>query len=156
MKGSTFLRRTTLLVSRLSLIVIFVFITFAVMISVTDIFAAAPSVKKSATSPAAAQYPALIDVGAKKCIPCKMMAPILYELTTEYRGRLRVEFIDVQTDPETAKKLGVRGIPTQIFYDASGKEQHRHLGYISKEDILATFKKLGIELDKKDPEKKGK
>ncbi|MHB8111357.1 MAG: thioredoxin family protein [Syntrophorhabdaceae bacterium] len=111
---------------------------------------------KPTASPAAAQYPALVDVGAKQCIPCKMMAPILDELAAEYAGRLRVEFIDVQIDPETATKLGVRGIPTQIFYDSSGKERHRHLGYISKEDILATFKKLNIDLAKKDPGKKVK
>ena len=85
-----------------------------------------------------------------------MMAPILDELKAEYAGRLRVEFIDVQIDPETATKLGVRGIPTQIFYDASGKERHRHLGYISKEDILASFKKLNIDLAKKDPGKKSR
>ncbi len=142
--------------NRLSLIIIFVFASFALTILLTDICAATPSAKKPVIPSAQVKYPALVDVGAKKCIPCKMMAPILDELTAEYRGRLRVEFIDVQTDPETATKLGVRGIPTQIFYDASGKERHRHLGYISKDDILATFKKLGIELDKKDPEKKGK
>lgn len=102
------------------------------------------------------KYPALVDVGAKQCIPCKMMAPILDELAAEYAGRLQVEFIDVQIDPDRATKLGVRGIPTQIFYDASGKERHRHLGYISKEDILATFKKLNIDLAKKDPGKKSK
>ena len=85
-----------------------------------------------------------------------MMAPILDELSAEYAGRLRVEFIDVQIDPEKATGLGVRGIPTQIFYDASGQERHRHIGYISKDGILTTFKKLGIDLSKKDPGKKGK
>ena len=123
-----------------------------------------PSLKSSAadlnsagkTSLPGIKYPALVDVGAKQCIPCKMMAPVLDELGGEYAGRLRVEFIDVQVDPERATKLGVRGIPTQIFYDASGKERHRHVGYISKEDILATFKKLGIDLTKKDPGKKSK
>ncbi len=108
------------------------------------------------TSQPGIKYPALVDVGAKQCIPCKMMAPILDELKAEYAGRLRVEFIDVQVDPDTATKLGVRGIPTQIFYDASGKERHRHVGYISKEDILAAFKKLNIDLTKKDPGKKSK
>lgn len=102
------------------------------------------------------KYPALVDVGAKQCIPCKMMAPILDELSAEYAGRLRVEFIDVQIDPEKATKLGVRGIPTQIFYDANGKELHRHLGFISKEDILKTFEKLGVKLARKDPGKKSR
>ncbi len=102
------------------------------------------------------KYPALVDIGARKCIPCKMMAPILDELSTEYAGVLRVEFIDVQIDGDKAMQLGVRGIPTQIFYDVKGKELYRHIGFISKEDILKTFDKLGIKLAKKDPGKKGK
>ena len=112
--------------------------------------------KGPAVPPAAVRYPALVDVGSKQCIPCKMMEPILEELKVEYAGVLRVEFIDVQVDPETAVKLGVRGIPTQIFYDASGKERYRHMGYISKENILAAFKKLGVALVRKDGGKKGK
>lgn len=117
---------------------------------------AAATSKGPAVSPAAPRYPALVDVGSKQCIPCKMMEPVLDELKAEYAGVLRVEFIDVQVDPQTAVKLGVRGIPTQIFYDASGKERYRHMGYISKESILAAFKKLGIELARKGGEKKGK
>lgn len=112
--------------------------------------------KKTAAPRTAMQFPALVDVGSKQCIPCKMMEPVLEELKTEYAGVLRVEFIDVQVDPQTAVKLGVRGIPTQIFYDASGKERYRHMGYISKESILAAFKKLGIELVRKDGGKTGK
>ncbi len=112
--------------------------------------------KRATVSPVSVQFPALVDVGAKQCIPCKMMEPVLEQLRTEYAGVLRVDFIDVQVDPKTATQLGVRGIPTQIFYDASGKERHRHMGYISKEGILTTFKKLGIELAKKNPEKKTK
>jgi len=100
------------------------------------------------------KIPALVDVGSKQCIPCKLMEPVLEELRTEYAGILRVEFIDVQVDPVRATKLGVRGIPTQIFYDASGNERHRHMGYITKEGILTAFKKLGIELVRKDPAKK--
>lgn len=110
----------------------------------------------AASGPATVRFPALVDVGAKQCIPCKMMEPILEELRAEYAGVLRVEFIDVQVDPQTATKLGVRGIPTQIFYDASGKERYRHMGYMSKERILATFKRLGIELVRKDGGKKAR
>jgi thioredoxin 1 len=84
------------------------------------------------------------------------MEPVLEDLRAEYAGVLRVEFIDVQVDPQTAAKLGVRGIPTQIFYDASGKERYRHMGYMSKENILAAFKELGVELARKDGGKKGK
>ena len=77
-----------------------------------------------------------------------MMAPILEELKREYTGRLEVEFIDVWKNPNAGKKYGIRGIPTQIFYDASGKELGRHLGFISKEQILQSFIKFGVEIKK--------
>jgi thioredoxin 1 len=95
---------------------------------------------------AAAKLPKLLDLGADKCIPCKMMAPILEELKREYAGRLEVEFIDVWKNPEAGQRYGIRMIPTQIFYDADGKELYRHVGFISKEDILSKWKELGVEL----------
>jgi thioredoxin 1 len=90
--------------------------------------------------------PKLVDIGAGKCIPCKMMAPILQELKKEYTGRLEVQFIDVWENPAAGDKFGIKLIPTQIFYDASGKELFRHEGFMSKEDILAKWKELGIDL----------
>ena len=90
--------------------------------------------------------PRLVDLGAGKCIPCKKMAPILEELKKEYAGRMEVEFIDVWKSPESGKAYGVEMIPTQIFYDASGKELSRHVGFFGKEDILAKWKALGVEL----------
>ncbi|MCX5634610.1 MAG: thioredoxin family protein [Planctomycetota bacterium] len=92
--------------------------------------------------------PRLVDLGADKCIPCKMMAPILEELKTEYAAVLNVEFIDVWKNPDAGQKYGIRVIPTQIFYDASGKELFRHEGFFSKEDILAKWKKIGVTLEK--------
>jgi thioredoxin 1 len=99
-----------------------------------------------ASAPAAAALPRLVDVGADKCIPCKAMAPILEELRQEYAGRLRVDFIDAWKFPAQAEPFNVYGIPTQIFFDPSGRELHRHLGFISKEDILATWGRLGFSL----------
>ncbi len=92
--------------------------------------------------------PRLVDLGADKCIPCKMMAPILEELKSEYEGTLIVEFIDVWKNPDEAPKYGIKLIPTQIFFDASGKELFRHEGFFSKEDILSKWKELGVELTK--------
>ena len=83
------------------------------------------------------KLPKLIDLGADKCIPCKAMAPILKELKTEYAGRMDVEFIDVWKNPEPGKAYKIKLIPTQIFFDASGKERFRHEGFYGKEDILA-------------------
>lgn len=92
--------------------------------------------------------PLLVDVGADKCIPCIKMAPILEELRKEYEGALNVKFVDVWKKPEEAKTYRIMGIPTQIFYDASGKELRRHFGFMSKEDILQTFEDLGVTLKK--------
>jgi thioredoxin 1 len=104
--------------------------------------------KKKLSVPSSQPLPTMIDVGAKECTPCKMMVPILEELENEYTQALRVEFIDVWKNPGAEQKYRIRAIPTQIFYDASGKELSRHLGYISKEQILEVFKKYGIEIKK--------
>jgi len=90
--------------------------------------------------------PRLVDLGAGKCIPCKMMAPILEELKEEYAGRLKVEFIDVWENPDAGSEYGIKLIPTQIFYAASGKELFRHEGFFSKEDILSKWKEFGVDL----------
>ena len=97
--------------------------------------------------PAEKKLPKLLDLGAGKCIPCKKMAPILEELKKEYAGRLEVEFIDVWKNPDAGKKYGIKLIPTQIFYDASGKELFRNEGFLGKDDILAKWKELGIRLN---------
>jgi thioredoxin 1 len=102
----------------------------------------------SATIEQAKALPRLVDLGADKCIPCKMMAPLLVELRSEYEGTLKVEFIDVWKNPDEAPKYGIKLIPTQIFFDASGKELFRHEGFYSKEDILAKWKEFGVELIK--------
>lgn len=117
--------------------------------------AAAGAAPTEGTAPAAAQpqasapvapLPRLVDLGAGKCIPCKMMAPILEELKKSHAGAFEVVFIDVWENKEEAKKYGIEMIPTQIFFDAAGKERFRHQGFYSKEDILAKWKELGVEV----------
>jgi len=100
----------------------------------------------SAESSSRAPLPRLVDLGADKCIPCKKMAPILEELKKDYAGRMEVEFIDVWKNPDAGKAYNVEMIPTQIFYDASGKELFRHVGFFGREDILAQWKQLGVDL----------
>jgi len=90
------------------------------------------------------KLPRLVDLGADKCIPCKMMSPILDELKKEYKGKIEVEFIDVWKNNEKGQEYGVRAIPTQIFYDEKGKEVFRHEGYFPKEDIIKTFFEKGM------------
>ncbi len=105
---------------------------------------AAPAVTAAASR--AKPVPRLVDLGARKCIPCKAMAPILAQLRADYAGRLEVEFIDVWQTPEEAQTYRIQMIPTQIFYAPDGRELARHEGFISREDILAAWKRLGVEL----------
>jgi len=86
----------------------------------------------------------MVDIGAKKCIPCKMMAPIMEELEKEYRDRAAIVFIDVWENPQEGPKYGIQLIPTQIFYDAKGKEVLRHEGFMEKAAIVAELEKLGV------------
>ena len=60
-----------------------------------------------------------------------------------------VEFIDVWKDPKPGKEYKIKLIPTQIFFDASGKERFRHEGFFGKEDILAKWKELGVDIKAK-------
>ena len=92
------------------------------------------------------ELPRLLDLGADKCVPCKMMAPILEELKETYAGTMQVDFIDVWKDPAAAKPYGIRVIPTQIFFAHDGTELFRHEGFYSREDILAKWRELGVQL----------
>jgi thioredoxin 1 len=127
---------TKLLFSLLSLMLFFVSVACAELSSATD------AVVKQALS---SGKPAVIDLGARHCIPCKKMAPILETLSNEYRGRANVLFIDVYEDQAASLKFHVQMIPTQIFFDAKGKEVKRHIGFIDKGDILKELKAAGLK-----------
>lgn len=99
-----------------------------------------------ATKEDLAALPRLVDLGSNKCIPCKMMAPLLEELKAEYRGRLLVEVIDVREDQAAARSYGIRVIPTQVFIDPAGQERFRHEGFMSKRAILSKWRELGVDL----------
>src|SRR4030042_7053549 len=61
--------------------------------------------------------PKLLDFGRGKCIPCKKMAPILKELSEEYKGRVIIKIIEIDQDRELTEANKIRLIPTQIFLD---------------------------------------
>lgn len=91
-----------------------------------------------------AGLPRLVDLGAGKCIPCKMMAPILEDLKKTHADKFEVQFIDVWQNPDEAKKFNIRVIPTQIFFAPDGKELFRHEGFFGKDDILEKWKEFGF------------
>lgn len=87
----------------------------------------------------------MVDLGAKSCVPCKMMAPILEKLERDYKGRAAIVFLDVWKEPDQAKRFGIKVIPTQIFYDKQGTEVLRHTGFMGEEAIVAQLKKMGVK-----------
>ena len=87
----------------------------------------------------------MIDLGAKKCIPCKMMAPILEKMEKNYKGKAAIIFIDVWKNKDQAKRFGIRAIPTQIFFNKDGEEVHRHVGFMGETAIIEQLKKMGVK-----------
>jgi thioredoxin 1 len=97
----------------------------------------------------------MIDLGAKKCIPCKMMAPILEKLEKTYQGKADIVFIDVWQNNDQGTRFKVSAIPTQIFFDKNGQEVFRHVGFMDEESIIRQLTKMGVLSPGKEPKNKG-
>jgi thioredoxin 1 len=91
--------------------------------------------------------PKMLELGANKCTACKMMKSVMAELEKEYAGKLQVEFIDVWQHQDAVARYRVETIPTQILFDANGKEFFRHQGFLSKRDIVKAFNTHGVDLE---------
>ena len=92
-----------------------------------------------------AALPKLLDFGRGKCIPCKAMAPILKELSEEYKDRVTIKIIEIDQEPDLTRANRIRLIPTQIFFDAKNQEVLRHEGFMGKDDIKKVFQKMGVQ-----------
>ncbi len=90
--------------------------------------------------------PEIIDFGSKQCKACKAMEPILELLMKNHADKFITRFIDVwePENKELALSHKISSIPTQIFFDAEGKEIFRQTGFISEEQILAKWQELGV------------
>ena len=81
-----------------------------------------------------AEGPVLVDFWAEWCGPCKMIAPVLEELASEYGEKLKICKMDVDSNPETAPKYGIRGIPTLILFN-NGDVAGTKVGALSKSQL---------------------
>ena len=79
--------------------------------------------------------PVLVDFWAEWCGPCKMIAPILSEIADEYAGKMKICKVDVDTNPETAAKFNVRGIPTLLVFK-NGAVEATKVGALSKTQLV--------------------
>jgi len=88
--------------------------------------------------------PTVAEFGAATCVPCIAMKPILEGIVAEYGDRINLSFIDVRYNSNLTTKYKITLIPTQVFFDSVGQEVTRHVGYWSKEDVLAHLEELGF------------
>ncbi len=88
-----------------------------------------------------------VELGSVKCIPCKMMQPIMKEIGEEYKDQVKIVFYDVWTEEGKpyAEKYRIRVIPTQVFLDKEGNEFFRHEGFFPKEELIKVLKMKGVE-----------
>ena len=87
------------------------------------------------------EIPVLVDFWAEWCGPCKIIAPILEELSTEYEGKLKIAKVDVDSNAEKAGEYGVRGIPTLLIFK-SGEPADQVVGAVPKATLKARIDKV--------------
>ena len=86
--------------------------------------------------------PVLVDFWAEWCGPCRLVAPILDQLASEYRGKAKVAKLDVDSNQRTTMRFGVRSIPTILFFK-DGKLVDQVVGAVPRSKLESKFKEHG-------------
>ena len=120
-----------------------IYLLLAILVLIATATATAATGEPAKTVPVKGMV-TMVDLGATRCIPCKMMAPILQKLEKRYAGKAAIVFLDVWVDPKPAERFGIRAIPTQVFFNKKGEEVYRHEGFMSEDAIVAALQKLGV------------
>jgi thioredoxin 1 len=91
-----------------------------------------------------AGVPLIVEFGGETCIPCMKMQPVLQDLRTRLGKRARVSNFWIQPNPEVARRHQIMVMPTQIIFDAKGREIFRHMGYFAQPDFEKALKEKGL------------
>ncbi len=125
-------------------------LTLILVLSVAlGIGAPAQSKKTPKNTGAAAVEPFItfVELGSVKCVPCRMMQPVMKNIEARYGSQIKVIFYDVwkEEHQKFANDYSVRVIPTQVFLNKEGKEVFRHEGFFPESEIDALLAKHGLK-----------
>ena len=125
---------------------------FVLALVLLSLFVSGPTLfaaEGKAATPSIEQAPLVtfIELGSVNCVPCKAMRPVMTDIETSYKGKVKVLFYDVWTKEGEpyGRKFGIRVIPTQVFLDKDGKEFHRHEGFFLASDIKEMLAEHGTK-----------
>jgi thioredoxin 1 len=82
-----------------------------------------------------AEVPVLVDFSAAWCGPCRALTPIVEQISVEAAGKAKVVMVDTDASPETAKRYGIRGVPTVLVF-RNGEKTGQHVGLATKDKLL--------------------
>ena len=113
---------------------------FCLVVGFLAVWQACPTLAQG--SAPAKSKPALYEFGAKYCIPCKEMKEVMATLKTSHGAQVEFRMVYVDEERPLFEQYKIMLIPTQVFFDASGKEVDRHIGALPKEEVLQKLKEL--------------